>query len=278
MITSERMNSPLAVFVSLSLLVAPVAGFAQSRCDCVASTCVPTRGVGAVLRGRISQAEGRDANGLVERYVALTVTTPACAEFEGAEDPRERRASRATTLQLIITDAALRERLRALVGQEVTLRGVAVEQISAHHHTPLLLADVTLEPDAHPPTGAAPRVVTGPHASALVAALRRVRGVTATRAGAVSVSAFRCVEQGVGAGYDREISGPPPPPTYTCEGGVSARAAIARGLWRAIASTGVERDCAMGGRCELIVGDVACRRDARAMRCEIGNNEPVASQ
>ncbi len=94
--------------------------------------------------------------------VALSLLVAPLAGVADAEAPTERRASRATTMQPIITDPVVRERLRSLIGQEVTLRGVAVERISAHHHTPLLLADVAFEPVAQPSTGAVPRVVTAP--------------------------------------------------------------------------------------------------------------------
>jgi hypothetical protein len=54
--------------------------------------------------------------------------------------------TRASTLQIVITDAARREYLRAFVGRVVTLHGSASEQLKAHHYTALLFAFTAFEP------------------------------------------------------------------------------------------------------------------------------------
>lgn len=257
--------------LALTLVTAPCLfasrAFAQSRCDCATDTCASTRAGAATVRGRVSEAEGRDANDRVERYFALSTATPVCAEFEDAETRGDRRAARATTLQLIVTDAALRERIRGLVGRDVTLHGSAFEQMTAHHHTPLLFDVTSIDEAATAPASA----LTGAQSTALLRALMRARA-HATPAGVVSVTDVECIEQGVGAGYDPAISGRAPPPTYTCQGGVTARGATARALHHALAAR-LEPDCAMGGRCALAARRVVCRRAGGSTRCEVEATE-----
>jgi hypothetical protein len=244
--------------------VVPSNVVAQVRCDCAASTCASTASGSATVRGRLSEAEGRDANARVERYLAVTTATPVCSEFEYADAPNSRHAERASTLQIVITDAARREHLRAFVGRVVTLHGSASEQLTAHHHTPLVFEVTAFEP----PADDAARALTGVRGTTLYRALVRVR-VRPTAAGDVSAADVRCLEQGVGAGYDWSFSGPPPTPTYTCQGGITARGAAARALFRALAAGGIATDAAMGGRSEVAALRVSCTRLHGAVRCEL---------
>ncbi len=133
------------VLAIASMLSAPA--LAQDRCDCAAATCVPATPDGATLRGRVVEARGRDANDRVEHYLALVPARPVCAVLGEQETPPRHTATRADRLQLILTDVALRARVRAAVGREITVRGTILEQLTAHHHTPLML-DVTATVDA----------------------------------------------------------------------------------------------------------------------------------
>jgi Domain of unknown function (DUF4431) len=138
-------------FVIAFLLLAPSIAQAQpSRCDCAASSCQPMEPQPAVVRGRITEGQGNDANDRVEHFLAIEPLMPVCAEVADPEHADRRHATSSPRLQLVVLDAAIRDRLRTLVGRTVTVRGVLSAQITAHHHTPLLLdaRAVEVEPPA----------------------------------------------------------------------------------------------------------------------------------
>ncbi|MEZ4391677.1 MAG: hypothetical protein R3A48_11320 [Polyangiales bacterium] len=135
----------------LVAVLAPASALAQqARCDCAATACLPAGPGEASLRGRLVQSEGRDANGRLERYLAVEPSSPVCVELPSQEGATTRPVT-SPRLQLVVLDPALRAQLQAGVGREQTLRGVVLEQLTAHHHTPLLLdARAMAEPPRAP--------------------------------------------------------------------------------------------------------------------------------
>jgi hypothetical protein len=138
---------------TVSRSAVPTDAATADRCDCNASFCATETSPGRIT-GTLVRGQGEDANGQVERYIAIETTRPVCAELADMEHADRRHTRSTSRLQLVIADDALRGTLSGQVGQTVTLEATVFEAITAHHHTDLLL---TVEPargaapDARPP-------------------------------------------------------------------------------------------------------------------------------
>lgn len=115
-----------------SLVSVPLGAFAQDRCDCVVSECRAVQPAVVLLTGQVSAGVGADASGRVETFLAIELRRPVCVEVAYPDRPLVRVAMTSQRFQLVGVDAAMSDRLRHMVGQGATLRGVLSQRRDAH--------------------------------------------------------------------------------------------------------------------------------------------------
>lgn len=74
-----------------------------------------------------------------ETFFLLKLAKPACVSAEGAQSEIDVAVDAVDTVQLIFADGKAYDELRPALGKSVRCDGSLMGQITAHHHTPVLL-------------------------------------------------------------------------------------------------------------------------------------------
>jgi hypothetical protein len=123
-------RAPWMLFAALAGV--PAGALAQDRCDCVVSECRAMEPAVVVLTGHVSAGVGSGASGRVEPFLAIELRRPVCVEVAHPDRPLVRVAMSSQRFELVGLDAVMGGRLRHMVGQGATLRGVLVQRRDAH--------------------------------------------------------------------------------------------------------------------------------------------------
>ena len=104
---------------------------ASAQAGCLKADTPDQVAEGRLISVRITIA----AYGLKEQAFILRLASDACLEGGGEFD----KVERTRRIHVFATDEALRRRVRALVGQRVSVTGEAFGEHTAHHHAPIVL-------------------------------------------------------------------------------------------------------------------------------------------
>jgi hypothetical protein len=174
--------------------------------ECVAST----RG-GASLRGTIVEAEGRNASGQHERYLALTLQRAACATLESAAPGGTTTPRHAERVQLVLDTPTLQEAVRAALNHEATVTGTLLAGTSTHHSALLLDVQMVIVSAQGPIVATAPEPANDPARSTIEGTWRVVDFVRATGATTAPLAARRMMGRTMRFGAQLQT------PWRTCE-------------------------------------------------------------
>jgi uncharacterized protein DUF4431 len=107
-----------------------------------ALACMSDRSEKEMAEGKLAIASRRDAAGRPEKPYILTLVRPACLD---TQDPQDRvRSTR--TIHIFASNEKVHARIAPLVGRMVRVRGQAFAAHTAHHHAPIVMDIVEIEP------------------------------------------------------------------------------------------------------------------------------------
>lgn len=81
-----------------------------------------------------------------ETYWLLKLDTPVCVDEKQASPDLNPAAKGIRAVQLVMMDVDAYKKYRELVGKRVIAKGSLFGQITAHHHTPVLMKVKSIEP------------------------------------------------------------------------------------------------------------------------------------
>ena len=124
------------LFVLIVIAVGLAASGLEAAARCIEANKADEEALGTLDRQTFSDAAGRP-----EQAFILTLSAATC--LVGADE--DDNAGNVSKIHLFSTDDALIQRIEALLGKEVRVRGTAFGALTVHHHAPVVMDVVAID-------------------------------------------------------------------------------------------------------------------------------------